>query len=214
MPFTPEEIKQLMDASFDYDLQRAASSRKALTDAYHRAVMDGSSVGFEGKTIPLDRLKIPPAVAAPRVWRFKHVFSHMSHRERLASKFDRQEFTVEVAGRKLLEIIGKNASYKEKHDHKRGEVTATLEVDLTSIFDASVSGRHFTEILAEAQAETRNLVSELLDHAIKALDVRGDYNDDVRADQLREIKDKIEAALTHGEDNMDGSAGGLSGVGL
>lgn len=214
MPFTPEEIKQLMDASFDYNVQRAAGSRKALYDAYRLAVMDGNPVGFEGKTIPLDRLKIPPAVAAPRVWRSRCVFSNLSHRQRLSSKQERQEHVAETARRQILERIGKNASYKEKHDHKRGEVTATLEVELSSIFDASVSGRHFTEILAEAQAETRNRVSELLDSAIRALDVRGDYNDDVRADQLRDIKDKIEAALTHGEDNMDGSAGGLSGVGL
>lgn len=213
MPFTAEEIARINQESLR---QAAKSAQNATAQDFNRAMYGYTGLarqaGRHADTVVLDELS--SIKQTPRVWRFKHVFSHMSHRERLASKFDRQEHVVEIARHKLLEILGKNASYKEKHDHKRGEVTATLEVDLTSVFDASVPGRHHTDILAEAQTETRNLVSELLDNAIKALDIRGDYNDDVRAEQLREIKDKIEAALTHGEINMDESAGGLSGVGL
>ncbi|MFQ0815754.1 hypothetical protein AVM02_07530 [Brucella anthropi] len=213
MTFTAEEIDRINQESLR---QAAKNAHDAALRELHQAMYGDTSLAkYAGRRPGITVLEdLSSAKQTPRVWRYRCVYSNLNHRERLASKRDRQSHTVETAGRQLLEIIGKNASYKEKHDHKRGEVTATLEVDLTSIFDASVSGRHFTEILAEAQAETRNLVSELLDNAIKALDVRGDYNDDVRADQLREIKDKIEAALTHGEDNMDGSAGGLSGVGL
>ncbi len=214
MPFTPDELAQISVQALDANLRSLQNvSQRTLTKAMYgdmlrQAVMDGKSVGFEENTILVNAPK------TPRVWRFKHVFSNMSHRQRLSSKHERQEHTVETAGRKLLEIVGQKATYSERHDHKRGEVTATVEVDLTSIFDASVPGKHQNEILAEAKAETRNRVSEILDSAIKALDVRGDYNDDVRADQLRDIKDQLEAALSHGEDNMDASAGGLSSVGL
>ena len=118
-------------------------------------------------------------------------------RDARLSPDERRDYLMRDIESHILSNVHSRGRYKEKQDHKQGGITATMDVSLSDF----VSGMGETPLIDDEKItrEVKEAVWSGLQHVladeIRTLEARDGYQDDVRADALRNLQDKLEKTL-------------------
>lgn len=110
---------------------------------------------------------------------------------------DRREYLLRDTESHILHAVRTYGKYKEKRDHNRGTISATMDVSLSDF----VGGMGETppiddeKIAREVKEAVWSGLQQVLTAEIRAIEARDGYQDDVRAEALRNLQDKLEKTL-------------------